>query len=131
MLRMPFLPEFLLRCWDLAIFDDRKSKNVTEEDVEALKFAFSQKDAFKGPLNYYRANSNYLFPGPPVQRPKNFSKGIYILGEHEKYISRKSGKLMAQEYENLEFKIVENAGHFVHTDAPEVLNSIVKKLLET
>jgi hypothetical protein len=103
---MPYFPELALRLFDLKAFDEIKAGAMTDEDIEVYKYTFSKKGRFIGPLNYYRANTKFLNPDPPTKRPETFAKGLYMLGEHEKYISKKTGKVIQKYYDNLEFKVI-------------------------
>ncbi len=128
--QVPFLPEFVFKLWDFTVFDGRRTpKTVTEEDVEAYKFAFSRENALRGPLNYYRANLRYFVQDPPLKKPATFSRGLLLLGESEPYISRRSADLIREYFENVDFRVVPTAGHHPHTDLPEVTNKLIREFL--
>lgn len=125
--QMPYLPEFSTSLNDLAVFSVMKQ---SEEDTEAYKYVFSKKGALTGPINYYRAAANFLFPDPPLQRPTSFVPGLLMLGESDKYISRECGKETQKYYDNLEFKIIEGANHFAQQHKPEATNRLIREFIE-
>lgn len=106
-----------------------KTKTSTNDDIEAYKYTFSQKNGIRGPLNYYRANSKFLSEPPPLKRPTSFAKGLYMLGEKELYISKKSGDMAKRFFENLDFKIIKDANHFAQQDNPEETNRLIRQFL--
>lgn len=105
-------------------------RNKTVEETEAYKYTFSQEGALTGPINYYRAAANFLFPDPPVPRPTSFVPGLFMLGEGDKYISRDAGQLAQQQYEKLDFKIIKGANHFSQQHAPEETNRLIREFIE-
>ncbi len=125
----PFIPELLIRSFDFQAFDELKRNGVTDEDIEAYKYTFSQEGALTAPLNYYRANARFLNPTKPLKRPTEFSKGLYMLGEQEKYISMDSGQLQQKYSDNLQFKVIKGASHFCQQDAPEEINRLIREFL--
>lgn len=152
---MPYLPEFASSMFDLKTIDTifKHSKTVSAEDVEAYKYTFSQKsnnicsaiilfpqiinyisnflipDALTYPINYYRANLKKL-GNSKITKPTKFAPGLYLLGETDLYISKKSGPLLQKYYDNLDFKIVKNANHFAQQDQPEEVNRLMREFLK-
>jgi epoxide hydrolase 4 len=125
--QMPFMPEYTTTLFDFKFF---KAMKQSEEDLEAYKYVFSKKGALTGPINYYRAAAKFLFPDPPLQRPQTFARGLFMLGESDKYISRASGKEAQKYYDNLEFKIIEGANHFAQQHQPEATNRLIREFIE-
>lgn len=125
------IPELAFKLFDFKLFEVLKSKSVTDEDIEAYKYTFSQADAIRGPINYYRANARFFTKLPYVQRPTNFAKGLYVLGEKDIYISKRSGKLLQKYYDNLEFKIMKNTQHFLQQENPEETNEFIRDFLNS
>ena len=127
---MPYLPELSTRLNDLKIFDvSMKNKNVTEEDIEAYKYTFGKKNALTGPINYYRANTKFLYPDPPLKKQTEFVPGLYLQGENDLYISAETGNLLQKEFEKLDVKFVKGANHFVQQDEPEETNRLMREFL--
>lgn len=128
--QMPKLPEFFIRMNDLKMFEVSLGKYCTPEEVEAFKYTFSHKGALTPPINYYRANftdSSMRAPKPPKDIPH--VPGLYLLGEKDLYISKATGPLLQERFNNLEFKIVQGAGHFVQQDKPDLVNEIMREFL--
>lgn len=126
---MPCIPEFMFSLQDYKMFELMKTKSSTEEEIEAYKYTFSRKNALRGPINYYRANTKFLTPTPAVKRPTTFAKGLFMLGEKELYISKRSGEMAKKYYENLEFKFIKDANHFAQQDNPQETNKLMREFL--
>lgn len=128
---MPYFPEFVLSLFDLRVFDTIKTGAITDEDIEVYKYMFTKRGRFIGPLNYYRANVKFLNPDPPTKKPEKFASGLFMLGENDKFISKKSGKIMEKYYDNLEFKVIKGASHFAQQDSPEATNKMMREFLSS
>lgn len=124
--QMPYLPEFSTSLYDLKFF---RIMHQNEEDTEAYKYTFSKPGALTGPINYYRAAAKFLFPDPPLPRPSTFVPGLFMLGEGDKYIAKSNGKLAAEYYDNLEFKVIPDANHFAQQHKPEETNRLIREFL--
>ena len=125
--RMPCLPEFSIRCYDLKAFE--LMKLGSDEDLECFKYTFSKPNALTPPINYYRA-IRILNPDEPLPRPSHFVPGLFLLGEYDKYIARATGKLAKEEFDNLEFKLIKGANHFAQQHKPEETNRILREFLD-
>jgi pimeloyl-ACP methyl ester carboxylesterase len=126
--QMLWLPEFVIRCNDLKGFEVMKLGSA--EDIECFKYTFSKPGALTPPINYYRA-IRVLNPDPKLKKPTRYAPGLFLLGEYDKYIARKTGKLAQAELENLDFKIIKGANHFAQQHKPEATNSMIREFLET
>lgn len=126
---MPYLPELTTRTYDLKIFESMKRNNVTDEDVEVYKHVFGKKDALTAPINYYRANTKFLFPDAPLKQQTYFVPGLYLQGENDLFISPETGPHLQKEFQKLECEFVKGGSHFVQQDAPEETNRIMRKFL--
>lgn len=103
---------------------------LNHEDTEVYKYTFGKPGALTGPINYYRAAANFLFPDPPLPRPSSFVPGLFMLGEGDKFISRDCGKLAQKFYDKLEFKIISGGNHFVQQHVPEETNRLIREFIE-
>ncbi|KXJ82329.1 epoxide hydrolase 1 [Aedes albopictus] len=128
--KMPKFPEFFVRMNDLKMFDVSFGKCCTPEEVEAYKYTFAKKGALTPPINYYRANFT-ASAKRNVRPPKDIPHvpGLYLLGENDLFISKATGPLLQKQFNNLEFKIVQGAGHFVQQDKPDLVNQIMREFL--
>jgi len=132
--QMPRLPEFTISLNDFVVFkaigSGRISETFTEEDLEAYKYTFSRPGALTGPVNYYRANLS-AFKVPKSSKPKKCAPGLYILGENDLYISKKTGPMLQKQFENLQYEVVKGSNHFVQQDTPQKTNALLRKFLKS
>lgn len=150
--QMPKLPEFFVRMNDLKTFDVALGKFSTPEEVEAYKYTFSKKGdvlilflyqnrkfmnkfydisgAITPPINYYRANFATSKWTPKPAKDIQPVPGLYLLGEEDLFISKKTGELLQKSFNNLEFKFVPGAGHFAQQDKPDLVNKLMREFLE-
>ncbi|CAO1378608.1 unnamed protein product [Diamesa tonsa] len=124
--QMPMLPEYAVSLDDMVRF---KAMDVDKDELEIYKYVFGQKGAFTGPINYYRANMKLINPDKPMKRPLKFSRGLFLLGENDYFISKESGPLLQKYFVNLDFKIVEGANHFSQQHKPEETNRLIREFL--
>ncbi|XP_049296791.1 epoxide hydrolase 3-like [Anopheles funestus] len=127
--QMPWLPEFFVRMMDFHIFKVLFSQHGGPEVIEAFKYTFSKPNAMTYPINYYRENFRFFTRKLAPPRPKTFARGLYLLGENDLYISKETGPLMQQEFDNLEFRIVPGVDHFLQQHKPEVVNQYMREFL--
>jgi len=132
--QMPRLPEYTISLNDFAVFKEvgsgKKSDTFSEEDMEAYKYTFSRPGALTAPINYYRANIT-LWKSPTLAKPTSFSPGLYLLGEHDRYISKGFGAILQKDFKNLQYEVVQGANHFLQQDSPEKTNAIIRKFLQS
>lgn len=79
-------------------------------------------------INYYRANFG---SATKVLRPDGLdgSDGMYVLGEHERYISMESLAITAKEYPKIRVEVVKDANHFVQQHQPHVVNNLIRDFI--
>jgi pimeloyl-ACP methyl ester carboxylesterase len=53
-----------------------------------------------------------------------------MLGEGDRYISRKSGNMAKKIFQNLDFKLIKGANHFAQQHAPEETNRLIREFIE-
>uniref|UniRef100_A0A182MDM7 AB hydrolase-1 domain-containing protein n=1 Tax=Anopheles culicifacies TaxID=139723 RepID=A0A182MDM7_9DIPT len=127
--QMPWLPEFFVRMMDFHIFKVLFREHGGPEVIEAFKYTFSKPNGMTYPINYYRENFRFFTRKLTPPRPKTFARGLYLLGENDLYISKETGPLMQQEFENLEFRIVPGVDHFLQQHKPELVNQYMREFL--
>lgn len=120
------LPEYALSLNDMTNF---RHMEVDKEDMEVYKYTFGQKGALTGPINYYRANMKFLNPDLPLKRPLKFSRGLFLLGENDLYISKESAPLLQKYFVNLDYKVVKGANHFAQQHKPDETNRLIREFL--
>lgn len=123
-----FVPETILRSFDLRIFNRLKSKSVSNTDIEAYRYVYSQKDAFTPPINYYRANVGMPAKDPP--KPSEYKKGLLILAENDLYISTDCGPAAEALIPNLKYVMLEDADHHCQQTSPEDVNNLIRNFLK-
>lgn len=57
------------------------------------------------------------------------NNGMFVLGQNELYISHESVIAMSNEYPKLRVEIIPGANHFVHQDAPNETNALLRNFL--
>lgn len=123
----PRLPEMMLRSNDLAVFKELRSEHTTDADIEAFKYTFGKEGAFTAPINYYRAN---MLGTPNKTKPESYEKGLFLLGDKDKYISSACGPLAEKRIPNLKFQLLENTDHFCQQTNPNKVNEVMRKFLK-
>lgn len=81
-------------------------------------------------LNYYRANLGALLTGVSSDGLDG-TDGMYILGEHDKYVSKVTLELTAQDYPKVRVVSVPGANHFPHENNPKATNDLLRAFLGT
>lgn len=122
-----FIPELMMRSFDLRIFNALKSKFTTKEDIEAFKYVFSRKGALTPPINYYRANITGDMKSHPM--PAEYKRGLLILAENDLYISQLNGPATEKFIPNLKYLLLEDADHFCQQNSPDAVNSLIRGFL--
>lgn len=125
----PCLPEFMMRLFDLRIFDEIGSGHETKffgkDDLAAYKYTFSKPNDFTYPINYYR---NTLTPRRPFKKmTDDGAPGLYLLGDGEKFISKETLPKAQKLFKNLEVGIIPNANHFAQEVNPVETNRIIRE----
>nr|ACO14929.1 Abhydrolase domain-containing protein 7 [Caligus clemensi] len=124
----PVLPEVLINSFDMKnwdkIFQDipYDSKEEQKQDSEAYKYVFSQRNALRGPVNYYRCSFQY----PEDMRRLN-DKIIRvpvcsIFGNADKFFLRESFMGSVKYVEDLTIKELKGISPWVHLHAKEDVN---------
>lgn len=90
-------------------------------------YLFFSVGAITAALNYYRANSSFICE-PPKEKDDG-ANGMFILGQRDIAISLAACVVMATEYPKLRFEVIPNANHFVHQDAPNATNALIRDFL--
>ncbi|XP_031628443.1 epoxide hydrolase 3-like [Contarinia nasturtii] len=129
--KMPYLPEKLLSTADYDVFFEMRnrkfSENFNEDDLELYKYVFSKKYASTAAINHYRANSSFV--SKKEERHDDGSKGMFILGQRDPYISHAAIIMMANKYQKLRVEVIPDANHFVHQDASNATNKLIRDFL--
>lgn len=131
--RLPFLPEIDALKEDLSIINEifqhlQISQNSTEKSyVEAYKYAFSRKEDWTGPINYYR---NLPFTRLNIDNGAQIdSKTLLIVGNMDPFVTIESIIQSAEHVEVSRVKIISEARHFPHQEKPTTVNEAIIKFL--
>ncbi|XP_014213906.1 epoxide hydrolase 4-like isoform X2 [Copidosoma floridanum] len=130
---LPFLPEIDVLKEDLAVINDTyKHLQLTEQKsnkdyVEAYKYAFSRKEDWTGPINYYR-NLPYTRLGRDGNQQIT-TKTLLIVGNADPYVSLENIIQSTEYVEKCNVKVVSGAGHFPHQEKPQFVNESIIKFL--
>ncbi|XP_029658550.1 epoxide hydrolase 4-like [Octopus sinensis] len=132
--QMPYIPEWMysLNRFEAfsRVFTSRvgvRSENMTKDDIDIYRYAFSQPGAITGPINYYRANF--------LNRQEKLSKNILkmpvliIWGKQDAFLNHEMAAECSKYVNNLLIKYIEDATHFVQLDRPEIVNNIMWQFL--
>lgn len=130
-IQWPYLPESEALREDLKIISDchkhlqsNGSKNIY---LEAYKYAFSRKEDWTGPMNYYR---NLPFFRINEECNQISVPMTLITGNKDQYVNLESVVRSTDFCEKFQVKIIENAGHFPHQENAEAFNEIILKYLK-
>lgn len=123
--QMPLVPEWVSSFNDLAMF---KAIGTADEDLEAFKYTFAEPGALTAPINYYRANLQFLVSRHEAKVDK-YAPGLFLLGEKDRYISQQAGVQQQKMSGNLRFETVPGANHFVQQHAPAATNALMRSFL--
>lgn len=88
--------------------------------------------AFTCAIDYYRANfsrSDDDQVSENTQRKIDGSNGMFVLGEREKFISRKSLKLATKIYPKMRVEVVPKASHFLQHHSATATNNLIRDFL--
>ncbi|XP_015609723.1 epoxide hydrolase 4 [Cephus cinctus] len=131
--RLPFLPEIDALKQDLSVINDtykHLSINQTDNEnnyVEAYKYAFSRKEDWTGPINYYR-NLPFTRLNTNNNEPI-YTRILVIVGNVDPSVSLESIVQSSEYVEKFSAKIITGGGHFPHQEKPEMVNKAIMKFL--
>ncbi|KXJ81133.1 hypothetical protein RP20_CCG021586 [Aedes albopictus] len=137
-IQLPYLPEMemqhnaertLKKCYPHILKDKTfisgTNGSVINNLMEGYKYAFSQTEDWRGPLNYYR---NFMFfrikDGETLQCPC-----LIITGNEDRIYKLESVVKSSDYCENFVIKIVEQSGHAPHQEMSTEFNSTLLKFL--
>lgn len=124
--QLPFLPEIDALKEDVKIINDYHKHLSMSDHLEAYKYAFSRKEDWTGPINYYR---NLPFNKVSEESEQITVTTILIIGNKDHQIMLESMVKSSDYCDKFHLKIVDGAGHFPHQENPQLFNSILLKYL--
>jgi pimeloyl-ACP methyl ester carboxylesterase len=120
--RPPFVPELLMRFLLPMVL--RKGGRFTREDLTEYKTAWRNIETRRAMANYYRAFGRNRGELRQALRPINLPT-LLIWGAREPVFLRETTEDFDEYVPNLRIVRVDRAGHFVQTDAPEIVNELL------
>ncbi|XP_066591187.1 epoxide hydrolase 4-like [Prorops nasuta] len=130
--RLPFLPEIDALKEDLSIINDTFrhlsiNPSSNENDyVEAYKYAFSRKEDWTGPINYFR---NLPFTRLNTDCEQFYTRTLLIIGNLDPSVTIESIVQSSEYVEKFSVKVIKGARHFPHQEKPDIVNEALIKFL--
>ncbi|KAI8504648.1 Epoxide hydrolase 4 [Branchiostoma belcheri] len=146
--KLPYLPEMCLGFNDLKSLDVllrgkkmgcRSEDAITDEDLEAYKYALSQPGALTAVVNFYRASgskdrtfllslvkswlSGHQPPAEPITAIR--CPSLLIWGDQDGVLDTDLARAMAESVQGMKLEIIEGASHFVQQDFPDTVNRLM------
>ncbi|KAM9095059.1 epoxide hydrolase 3 [Sarcophilus harrisii] len=124
--QLPSLPEKLLSMSDFQILKDTLIHpttgipGLTDEELEAFLYSFSQKQGLLGPLNYYRN----LFSHFPLERQELTVPTLLLWGEKDPYLETGLVESINKHFVpgRLLSYVLPDAGHWIPQGQPEQMH---------
>ena len=135
--QLPRIPEMLMTMENFdtfkRLFRGRRSgftnrDKLTEEDMQAFLYSFSQTNGFKGPLNYFKnLFSDTIFKEGVVYETIQVPT-LVLNGERDAFLAPVMSEGHEKYVQHVENKIL-NCGHWIQQDMPEEVNSLIRVFL--
>lgn len=131
-IQLPYLPEIDAMKEDINIINDHfshlQNNGKKNNYLEAYKYAFSRKEDWTGPINYYR---NLPFTRISEDSAQIKTSTLLVTGNNKSQYAKLEGVVQSTDYcEKFHVKIIDGAGHFPHQENPEMFNKVVLKFLK-
>lgn len=128
--QIPWIPEYTvgLNFNFLKDMYGEGNKNVTDGDVEAVKFGLCQPGTLTSTINYYRAN--VASPMASYQRNAILCPTLLIWGTGDEYLGMGLTKGHEKYVQDLTVSYIEGANHFPHQHKPEEVNKAMRMFLQ-
>ncbi|XP_063225642.1 epoxide hydrolase 4-like [Bacillus rossius redtenbacheri] len=128
--QLPYLPEMDALKEDLSIinqcFNHLHKTGKTESYVEAYKYAFSRKEDWTGPINYFR---NLPFKRVHTDGEPTLAPCLLIVGNRDEFVSLESMVKSTDYTCKFLLKIVDGGSHFPHQELPDVVDKMLLAFL--
>ncbi|KYM81266.1 Epoxide hydrolase 4 [Atta colombica] len=132
--RLPFLPEIDALKEDLSIINEVfRHLQISQDDkeksyVEAYKYAFSRKEDWTGPINYYR---NLPFTRLNTDSGEQIdNKTLLLVGDMDPFVTIESIIQSAEYVEVSRVKVISQTQHFPHQEKSDAVNKAIIKFLK-
>ncbi len=123
--QLPRIPEAILRRGDFAVLakaiknEPSRPGAVSDDDIAQYREAWSQAGAIEGMLAWYRA----MFRKDLKIRMKRVEAKVLVLwGDGDPHLGTEVATPLEKLVPNARVEMVRGASHWVHVDAPEIVN---------
>ncbi len=96
-------------------------KNITRDDDHRFRWKFNVKAI--------KENYQAIVSGPEIDGTIS-APTLFIKGERSSYITDDDVKMIKEIFQKVEIETIPDAGHWIHSDAPDRLLEIVKEFLK-
>lgn len=125
--QLPYLPESRLQKNVKGFFKAAlrgwafRKEAFPDQVIDQYVAVYSQKDAFEGPINYYRA----LFRNMGIlKKMKHIEMPVLMLwGENDKALGKELAANTPNYCQRLSLRYIPNCSHWIQHDYPELVNS--------
>lgn len=129
--QLPLLPELALTARDFAglrgVFEaDGRPPEDIERYVAAARTA---GDRLRGGLNYYRASLREALLGKAPPFEPIFAPTLVIWGQRDRFLREELAEPDPRLVPNVRVERIPQATHWVHEDAPELVNRLLLELI--
>ncbi len=129
-LQIPRLPELIMRRFRFAALRTllRRAGNFDSRELDEYVEAWRKPGALRGMTNYYRALRRHRRELRPIIRPIDIPT-LLLWGERDPVFTRATTENFHDYVPNLRVVRIPDAGHFVQSDAPDVVNLALTQFL--
>lgn len=131
--QMPMLPELGFKIANFALGinalkNTSRPGTFTEEDLQKYREAWSQPEALRSMINWYRA----ILRNPPVKLKSARIKvpTLLIWGARDKFLGREMAQPSVDYCDNGRLELLEKASHWVQHEEPESVNRLLTEFLK-
>jgi pimeloyl-ACP methyl ester carboxylesterase len=137
MFQVPKLPELVATLRDYLVIENsfkgsfgalKNQATITQDEVEAYKYTFSQPGALTGPINYYRCIA-YVQAMRPYMRRKINVPTLIIWGDSDAFLSCEMADQHGSVCTDVTVKHIPDCSHWVQQDAPNLCNQFISDFL--
>lgn len=130
--QIPRLPEVAARwrMWSSVVRALQKSSRpgtFTERDIVAYRAAWSQPNAYRSMVNWYRAALQQ--PSPPAASPRITVPTLLIWGVHDQFLGRELARPSIDLCDDGQLVFFEDASHWVQHEEPARVNALLVQFL--
>ncbi|XP_059174083.1 epoxide hydrolase 4-like [Physella acuta] len=142
--QLPYLPEVWARVCDLEVIDcmfGGKHSRIsgfpviyktptpfTEEEIAAYKYTYCQPGSITAPINYYRASLQ--LPQEKINYDLDYDMPVLLIwGCQDLALCKEIPEETKKMNPKITVRYIEEGGHFVQMDTPELVNSAIREWL--